>query len=100
MLIITKQSVENLIPRLTVPDEFEQCRDEIRRMLEIESDLLWWAESGKCCKWQAKSYFEGRIQLLEDVLNTLNEGAKAKASSLLREYATQQDEGGTGILLS
>ncbi len=99
MLIITKQNVENLIQRLTAPNELEPCRDEVRRMLEIESELLWWAESGKCCKWEAKTHFEGRIQLLEDALKALNESNRAQASSLLKEYANQQDEGGTGILL-
>ncbi len=99
MLIITKQGIENLVNRLSAPTEVEQCQDEVRKMLEIESELLWWAESGKCCRWQAKTHFEGRIQLLEDVLKTLNESNRALASSLLREYANQQDEGGTGILL-
>ena len=99
MLIITKQSVEDLINRLDTPVEFEHCQEEVRRMLEIESELLWWAESGKCCRWQAQAHFDGRIQLLEKILLCLNEGDNSQASFLLREYANQQNEDGTGIML-
>ena len=100
MLEITRQSIENLIERLSASDELEQCQDEVSRMLEIESELLWWAESGKCCKWQAKAHFDGRIQLLEDILDSLNEGNITQASSLLTEYANQLDKDKAGIILS
>ena len=99
MLLINRKSVEALIARLSNPVELERCRDEVKRMLKIESELLWWAESGKCCRWEARPYFDGRIQLLERVLTCLNQGDTAQASSLLREYASQQSEDGTGIML-
>ena len=92
MLIITKQGVENLVQRLSAPDELERCQDEVERMLEIESELLWWAQSGKCCQWQAGAYFTGKIQLLKDALNALSEGNTAQAASLLQEYASELDE--------
>ena len=100
MLIISKQSVENLINRLENPGELEPCRDEVRRMLEIESELLWWAESGKCCAWQASANLAGKIQLLKDVLSTLEDGNLKQATPLLREYANQLQEEETGIVLS
>jgi len=99
VLIITKQSVENLINRLENPGELESCQDEVRRMLEIESELLWWAESGKCCAWQASANLAGKIQLLKDVLNTLEEGNVKQTAPLLREYASQLQEEEAGIVL-
>ena len=99
MLIISKQSVENLINRLENSGELEPCQDEVRRMLEIESELLWWAESGKCCAWQASANLAGKIQLLKDVLNTLEEGNVKRATPLLREYANQLQEEEAGIVL-
>ena len=93
MLIITKQGIENLIHRLSVPAELEQCQDEVKKMLEIESELLWWAESGKCCSWRPRVHFSVCIQILEDVLNSLDEGNTSQASFLLREYANQLGAG-------
>ncbi len=100
MLIITKQTIEDLINRLDTPGELEQCREEVSGMLEIESELLWWAESGKCCRWQARPYFDSRIGILKDALNSLNEDNTPQASSLLREYANQREDYETGIVLS
>ena len=99
MLIITKQGVGNLINRLSTPNNLEQCRDEIQKMLEIESEHLWWAESGKCCRWQVTGCLAGRIQTLKDALNSLNGEDISRAASLLREYANQLDEDGAGIVL-
>ena len=95
MLIITKQGIEDLIHRLSVPTELEQCQDEVRKMLDIESELRWWADSGKCCSWQARVSLTEGVQLLKDILNFLEEGNTYKASSLLREYANQWNELGT-----
>ena len=100
MLIITKQGVENLINRLSTPNNLEQCRDEIQKMLEIESEHLWWAESGKCCRWQVMGSLAGRIQTLKDTLNSLNGEDIPRAVSLLREYANQLDEDGARTALS
>ena len=100
MLIITKQGIEKLIDRLSTPEELERCQDEVRKILEIESDLLWWAESGKCCRWQAGAYLAGKIGLLKEVLNSIDKGDTTRASSLLREYANQLVEDGEGVILS
>ena len=100
MLIITKESVEDLIDRLENPGELDSCQDEVRRMLEIESELLWWAESGKCCAWQASANLAGKIQLLKEVLYILEEGAIKQATPLLREYANRLYEEEAGIILS
>ena len=100
MLIITRQAIESLIKRLENPGELEQCQQEIEKMLEIESELLWWAESGKCCRWQARPYFDSRIGLLSDALRSLNEGNTSQTSSLLQEYAKQRDDYEAGIVIS
>jgi len=94
VLIITKQGIEDLIHSLNDTAKLEPCQDEIKRMLEIKEELLWWAQSGKCCRWQAGAYFTGRIQLLKDVLSALSEGNTTQASSLLREYASELNESG------
>ena len=98
MLRITRQGVEKLIDRLDAPDGRGQCRAEVERMLKIESELLWWAEKGKICRWQAKTHFDGRIHLLKEILKSLDEGNIARTSSLLKEYASQQDTNGTGVI--
>ena len=92
MLIITKQVIDNLIRRLSNHIELEQCKTEVRQILAIESDLLWWADSGKCCMWQAGSYLTGGVQILQDVLGSLEDGDIHQASSLLEEYGAQLRE--------
>jgi len=96
---MTKQGIEDMIRRLETPDELEQCQNEIKKMLEIEADLLWWAQSGKCCMWQAGAYLTGNTHLLEDVLTALHEGDTAQASSLLREYARELNEVGERTII-
>ena len=95
MLIISKHQVENLIQRLNTPAELGQCRDEVRKMLEIKSALLWRVENGPqgcgCCGqlcrgWELEAYLAGEVQILEDILDTLEEGNISRASSLLRDY--------------
>jgi len=89
MLIITKQKVENLVFTLKENAKLEQCRHEVRRMLEIKAALLWWAESGKCCSWQPGASLAGEVRVLEDILAALEEGNISQASSLLGDYAAQ-----------
>jgi len=92
MLVITKQSVDNLIHRLRNSVELEQCQTEVSQMLAIESDLLWWADSGKCCVSQAGSYLTGGVQILQGVLDFIKAGDIHQASSLLEEYSSQLKE--------
>ena len=89
MLIISRQQVENLIRKLTEPAKFDECRDEVAKMLEIKSALLCRADGMQpCC-----GSFEGirtclgsEVQILEDVLKALDEDNISQASSLLTEY--------------
>ncbi len=89
MLIIGKEQVNSLIGRLSDSSQLSQCQDEVKKMLEIKSALLWWAESGKCCMWQLGSHLADEIQILEETLKLLDNGNPSQASSLLTKYADQ-----------
>jgi hypothetical protein len=91
VLIISKEQVENLIHKLTDPAKFDECRDEVGKMLEIKSALLWRAEGPQpCCGsfGEIKTCLASEVQILEDVLNALDEGNISQASSLLTEYTS------------
>ena len=89
MLVITKQGVESLIRRLNDSTKLKQCCDEVKKMLEIKSALLWWAESGKCCSWQPGACLAAEVQILEDIVVAVEEGNIPQASSLLEDYAAR-----------
>jgi hypothetical protein len=88
MLIISRQQVENLTQKLADPMKFDEARDEVKKMLEIKSTLLWRAEPETCCGslCQIRTCLTSEVQILEGVLNALDEGNISQASSLLREY--------------
>ena len=92
MLIIGAEQINSLISRLNDSSQLSQCQDEVRRMLEIKSELLWWAESGKCCKWQVRDCLDGEVQILENILTSLLEGDISQALSLLRGYLNRLEE--------
>jgi len=90
VLIITKQGVESLTYRLNDSAKFSQCRDEVKKMVEIKSALLWRAETAQaCCGWQLGACLASEVQILEDALNALEEGNTSQASSLLNDYVNQ-----------
>ena len=93
-MIITKQHLEDLIQRLNDSAELERCHSEVKKMLEIEEELLWWSQSGKCCRWQAADYFTSNIHLLKEALNALGKGNTSQAASLLQEYVSELNEAG------
>ena len=93
MLEISKEQVNSLTRRLNDSSQLSHCQDEVKNMLEIKSALLWWAESGKCCRWQVRDCLAGEVQILKETLNSLKESNISQASSLLREYANQLEEG-------
>jgi len=92
VLIITKQGVESLFRRLNNGVELDACRDEVKKMLEIKSALLWRAEGlqpccGSFCQIEACLTWE--VQTLENILDALEEGNTSQASSLLNDYINQ-----------
>jgi len=89
VLVISKEQVENLIHRLDEPTKLEQCREEVKKRLEIKSTLLWRAEGLQpCCGsfGQIKTCLASEVQILEEVLDALDKGKVSWASSLLRDY--------------
>jgi len=88
MLIISRKQVEELIKKLADPAKLDECRDEVKKMLEIKSALLWRAEPQTCCGSLEgiKTCLTSEVQILQDVLNALDEGNIQRASSLLTEY--------------
>ena len=91
MLIINRDSVDKLRKRLSNPEAIEQCKDELKRMLEIKEASLWRAEGGFCCGSfeSIKDCLVGEVQLLEKALVALEQGNIAEASVLLESYAGQ-----------
>jgi hypothetical protein len=93
MLIITKDSVKSLKERLRNPNEASQCREELKKMLEIEEALLWRADAGFCCTAGCIATTLARdVQLLEAALQAFEEGNANKAAALLEEFASSQVE--------
>ena len=89
MLIISKEQVEELIHKLADPKKLDECREEVKKMLEIKSALLWRADGMQpCCGSfeKIKVCLSSEVQILEAVLNALDEGNISQASSLLTEY--------------
>jgi ArsR family metal-binding transcriptional regulator len=88
VLVISKEQVENLINKLNDPAKLDESRDEVKKMIEIKSALLWRAEPETCCGslCQIRTCLTSEVQILEGVLNALDEGNISQASSLLREY--------------
>jgi len=89
VLVISKEQVENLIHKLSDPAKFDECRDEVAKMLEIKSALLWRAEGLQpCCGsfGEIKTCLASEVQILEEVLDALDKDNIPRASSLLRDY--------------
>ncbi len=90
MLIISKQQVEKLIDKLNEPARFDESRDELEKMLEIKSALLWRAADGiqPCCGTfcEIRTCLDSEVQVLQEALDALDKNDIPKASSLLRDY--------------
>jgi hypothetical protein len=89
VLVISKAQVENLINRLSDPAKFDECRDEVKKMIEIKSALLWRAEGPRSCCGSLEGIrvcLDSEVQVLEDVLDALDKRDISRASSLLRSY--------------
>ncbi len=88
MLIISRKQVDNLIKKLTDPAKLDECRDEVKKMLEIKSALLCKAEPQPCCGSyeEIKTCLTSETQILQEILNALDEGNVTQAVSLLTEY--------------
>ena len=96
MLLITEEGLESLESRLLDPQQFDPCREEIQRMLEIKEALFWRADMGACCVGNAMSArFFGEVKLLEAALQALDEDDPCRAASLMREFSLLTRNNGT-----
>jgi hypothetical protein len=88
VLIISRKQVDNLIQKLADPAKLDECRDEIKKMLEIKSALLCRAEPQPCCGSyeEIKTCLTSETQILQETLDALDEGNVTRAVSLLTEY--------------
>jgi hypothetical protein len=89
VLIISRKQVEELIKKLTDSARLDECRDEVKRMLEIKSALLCRAEGSQpCCGSyeEIKTCLNSEVQILQETLQALDKGNIPQAVSLLTEY--------------
>jgi len=89
VLVISKEQVENLIHKLSDPTKLDECRDEVKKMLEIKSASLWRAEGPRSCCGSLEGIrvcLDSEVQILEEVLDALDKDNIPRASSLLRDY--------------
>ena len=91
MLIITREGVEALRERLKNPGEAAECREELRKMLEIKEAMLWRTEARTCCNvpWELQDLLHWEITLLQGALEALEEGDGEIASAVLEDYSSQ-----------
>jgi hypothetical protein len=89
VLVISEQQVENLIDKLNDPAKLDESRDEVKKMLEIKSALLWRAGGPRSCCGsleEIKVCLDSEVEILEEVLDALDKDDIPRASSLLRDY--------------
>ena len=87
MLVLGKNQTKLLVDRLQKADELEACVDEVRKMVEIKSTLLWRADAACSCVGNGPAttlYME--LSLLENALGSLEQGDIAAGTAQLREY--------------
>ena len=89
MLIIDKDSVNDIRHKLNDAGKTEDVADDVRRMLDIKQTLLWRSEAmSPCCGslQEISSYLTFEVTTLENTLNALESDNTAQASFLLGEY--------------
>jgi hypothetical protein len=87
ILIITKESVRELRKNLEHAEKIGQCKDELKRMIEIKETLMWRSEKGTCCGTLCDLIADltWQIQILQSTLAAVEEGRTAEAASNLED---------------
>jgi len=87
IFLISREQINHLIGRLQKGSELEACIDEVKRMVQIKSTLLWRADAACSCvgNGPATTLFM-ELSLLENALDCLEQGDVAAGASLLREF--------------
>jgi len=87
LIIINKEQVKALIDRLGDSSRIAPCIEEVKRMLEIKSTLLWRADAGSCCVGRELPLcLDGEVRMLENILHALEEDNVVEGISLLADY--------------
>ena len=88
MIIINKDTVEDLIKKLNDPAGDKDVYADVKNMLEIKQTLLWRADAGTCCGSleSVASFIARETIILENTLAALGKGDRSEAIRLLQEY--------------
>ena len=90
MLIISRQQVEDLLDKLGDKARLGESRDEMEKMLEIKSALLWRTTDGiqPCCGsfCSIRGSLDAEVRVLEETLAAVDRDDVPRASSLLKDY--------------
>ncbi len=92
MLIINRETVQELQELLGKSQEREFCLERLRKMLEIKEILLWRAEAAlSSCSMTGSlvSQFDWEVRLLEKAIRAVEDGEDKEASQLLSDYISQ-----------
>ncbi len=90
MLIITRESVRALKERLEKGQDLEECRDELKKMIEIKQALLWRAErSCACVGTTLPTSLAWEAETLEEALAAVDSGRVSQAVSLLDTFVSR-----------
>ena len=96
MLIISKDSVANLVQNIASAGTRQESIDEVRRMLEIKQALLWRSDiASPCCGGSLcslTSQLTREVAILEKTVAALENGDDEGAIRLLEDYCTLLEE--------
>jgi hypothetical protein len=84
----TMNSVMSLRDKIGDPKKRSQCIADVENMIEMKESHLARAEWGSCCGniRNLAPQIDGELQVLRDILETLEKRDSKKASSLLEDY--------------
>ncbi len=87
MLIINKNSVRALRDRLAQGHAIDECRAELKHMIEIKQAILWRSErSCACVGTSLPGSLAWEVETLEAALSAAENGRIADAVSMLDAY--------------
>ena len=98
MLIITKEGIKALVERMSDPKRIDQCREELKRMVEIKQSHAWRAEDGRSrcyLPWTFVARLDWEARVLEKALAALDDGDRRGAMAMLEEYVSQLEPSST-----
>ena len=91
MFMSSKAAIESIAPlrqNLAKPEKKDACIAELEEMIRMKESHLERAEWASCCgdMYCLVPQIDSEISLLQDTLDTLKEGDRNRAVSLLEDY--------------